>query len=156
MPKVIPNESTMVRFCTTLTSMTAPAATEINAGVDLTPYLISITASASGNTVPTPTLDSLFEASIPGTNSATFSSDYYRDDTTDTAWVTLPRRSKGYMVIQRFQSNPTRTAVTGAKVEVWPIIVTSRAAGPMSSNTAQTFTVMCSVPVPPSEGAVVV
>lgn len=154
MAKIIPNEQTMVRFVTTLSSSTAPTVAQVNAGVDLTPLLISITASSTGNSVPTPTLDNLFETSVPGTAAATFSADFYRDDTTDTAWNTLPRAAKGYIVIQRYGANATRTAVVAAKLEVWPVTVTSRAAGPLSSNTAQTFTVMCSVPVPPTENAV--
>lgn len=155
MSKVIPNQETMVRFVTTLTSSTAPTATQINAGVDLTPLLISITASSNGNSVPTPTLDTLFETSIGGTSSASFSADFYRDDTTDTAWTTLPRGTEGYFVIQRMKANATRTAVAADKVEVWPIQVTSRSAAAMTSNTAQMFTVTCSVPVEPSENAVV-
>lgn len=155
MAKIIPNGETMVRFVTTLTSTTAPAATEINAGTDLTPFLVSITASATGNTVPTPSLDTLFETSIPGTSAASFSADFYRDDASDTAWTLLPRGTKGYFVIQRYNANAGRTATAAAKVEVWPVTITSRAAGPLSSNTAQTFTVTASVPVEPSENATV-
>lgn len=156
MAKIIPNEQTMVRFVTTLSSMTAPSAAQVNAGVDLTPLLISITASATGNAVPTPTLDSLFETSIPGTSTASFTADFYRDDTTDLAWTTLPRGTKGYFAIQRWGANATRTITTGNKLEVWPVTVTSRAAGPSSSNTALTMTVNCSVPAVPAENATAV
>ena len=156
MSKVIPNQETMVRYVTTLTSQSSPTATQINAGVDLTPFLISITASSTGNSVPTPTLDTLFETSIGGTSAAQFSADFYRDSATDLAWDTLPRGTKGYIVIQRFGANGTRTAVAAQKVEVWPIQVTSRSASAMTSNTAQMFTVTCSVPVEPKEDAVVV
>lgn len=155
MSKVIPNEETAVRFVTTLANMNAPTVAELTLGVDLTPLLISITANSTGNTVPTPALDSLFETSIGGTSSAQFSADFYRDDVADTAWETLPRETKGYMVIQRFGANETRTFVAGDEVEVWPIAVTSRSSGPLASNTAQTFTVMASVPVEPNEGALV-
>lgn len=155
MSKVIPNQETMVRFCTTLSSSVAPSVAEVNAGVDLTPLLISITASSQGNSVPTPTLDTLFETSIGGTSSAQFSADFYRDTVNDLAWDTLPRGTKGYFVIQRFGANPTRTATVADKVEVWPTQVTSRSAAAMTSNTAQMFSVTCSVPVEPSENAVV-
>lgn len=155
MAKIIPNEETMVRFATTLSSITAPTVAQVNAGIDLTPLLISITASSTGNTVPTPTLDTLFETSVPGTSSANFSADFYRDDAADTAWETLPRGTKGYFVIQRFGANATRTVVAADEVEVWPVTVTSRSASAMTSNTAQMFTVTCSVPVEPVEDAVV-
>lgn len=155
MAKIIPNEETAVRFVTTLASMTAPTAAQINAGVDLTPLTISVTATSTGNTVPTPTLDSLFETSVPGTSAAQFSADFYRDDAADTAWTTLPRGTKGYFVIQRFNAAANRTFSAGNAVEVWPVTITSRAAGPLTSNTAQTFTVTASVPVKPEEAAVV-
>lgn len=155
MAKIIPNQESMVRFCTTLSSMTAPTVAQVNAGVDLTPLLISITASATGNTVPTPTLDTLFETSVPGTSAASFSADFYRDDAADTAWTTLERGVKGYFVIQRFGASPTRVVVATDEVEVWPVQVTSRSASAMTSNTAQMFTVTCSVPQEPVEDAIV-
>ena len=82
----------------------------------------------------------------------------YRDsvDANDDAWNALPRGTTGVFYISRFGGTGTnRLPVATNKVEVWPIIVTSRAASPMSSNTAQTFTLTCSVPVEPNEAAVI-
>lgn len=155
MAKIIPNEETAVIFVTTLASMSAPSAAQINAGVDLTPLVISITASSTGNVVPTPALDTLFETSIGGTTSAQFSADFYRDDTADTAWTTLPRGTKGYFVVQRFNAAADRRVVSGDRVEVWPVQITGRSASALTSNTAQMFTVTASVPVEPNEAAVV-
>lgn len=157
MTKVIPNANTWVGFATTVANIQSPTTTEITNSVNLTPLLISITASSTGNTVPTPTLDTLFETNIPGTSAADFSADFYRDDASDTAWTTLPRGTKGFFIISRFGgTGVNKRPVSGQKVEVWPVQVTARSAGAMTSNTAQTFTSMCSVPIEPAESATVV
>jgi hypothetical protein len=156
MTRFIPNERSYVGFATTIANIQAPTAAEIAAAVDLTGFCVSINASAQGNTVPTPALDSLFETSILGTSQASFTADFYRDDAADTAWTTLPRAEEGFFIISRVGSSGTgHVPVATDKVEVWPVIVTSRQAGAMSSNTVQTFTMNASVPVVPAEDAVV-
>jgi hypothetical protein len=82
----------------------------------------------------------------------------YRDSVAanDDAWTLLPRNTSGVFYISRFGGTganlkPIATDV----VEVWPVRVISRAASAMSSNTAQTFTLTCSVPAEPNENAVV-
>lgn len=157
MSRYIPNENSWVGFVDVLTG-TYPAVDtdDIAAATDLTPDLISLTASSTGNTVPTPSLDTLFETSVPGTATAQFSADFYRDDVTDDAWEALPRGTKGYFIIGRGGLTGTTVAgkpkpVTGNVVEIWPVQVTSRAAGPMTSNTAQVFTVTCAVLEEPDE-----
>jgi hypothetical protein len=168
--KVIPNENSWVGFRPTTQLIVSPftvtpgvvtpaspsLATEITPAVDLTGFLISITANTTGNTVPTPTLKTLFETSIAGTAGAQFSADFYRDDQADLAWSTLPRGTKGFFLISRFGGQgPSAQPALGQKVEVWPVRVTSRSASAMTSNTAETFTVTCSVPSEPVEDAVV-
>ncbi len=157
MTKIIPNDESFVGFATTVASIAAPTVANVTAAVNLTPLLVSITASSQGNTVPTPTLDTLFESSIGGTSSAQFSADFYRDDTNDAAWITLPRGTVGYFIISRFNGTGTNhRPVAGQRCEVWPVIVTSRSSAALASNTAQTFTVTCSVPTEPAENAQVV
>jgi hypothetical protein len=157
MARVIPNGNTYVAFCTTIASTAlVPTAAEIAAGVNLTPFIISINASTNGNTVATPSFDSTFETNIPGTVTATFEADMYRDATTDTAWTTLPRGTAGFMVISRFGGTGTlKLPVSTNKVEVWPVLVMTRSAQNMTNNTAQTMTVQCSVPQVPNESAIV-
>jgi len=157
MGRVIPNEQTYVCFLTTVASATlAPTALEVTGGVDLTPFLMSINASAQGNQVPTPSLDSLFETSIVGTSQATFTADFYRDDTADTAWDTFPRGAKGYVVISRFGGSGTdQKPIAADIVEVWPIEVVSRTAAAMQNNAVQTFTITCAVNIVPNEAAAV-
>lgn len=156
MARIIPNENTWVGFATTVATLNAPTAAELTSAVDLTHWLISLNASAQGNTVPTPSFDTLFETSVPGTSQASFSADFYRDDATDTAWTTLPRATSGYFVISRFGGKGTNNKPIAAdKVEVWPVMVVSRTMANMSNNTVMTFTVTCSVPQEPAEAATV-
>lgn len=156
MAKIIPNAESWVGFATAIVNKTGPTVAEVNGATNVTPLLISINAASSGNTVPTPTLDTLFETSVPGTSAAQFSADFYRDDAADTAWELFPRGTKGYFLISRFGGGGTvnQPNVVGNKLEVWPVTVTSRSSAGLTSNTAQMFTVTCSVPVEPAENAV--
>lgn len=159
MARIIPNSNTWVGFSTTMATQTggaqAPSAgTDIAGSVNLTGLLISINASSQGNVVPTPALDTLFETSIIGTSQASFSADFYRDSSADTAWTTLPRKTSGWFIISRFGTNGAAPIATN-KVEVWPVQVVSRTSANVANNTVQTFTVTCSVPVEPNENATV-
>jgi len=162
MSRIVPNENTWVGFSTTVpTNLQAPSAAAIAGATtdDLTCFVVSINASSQGNTVPTPSICSLFETSIPGTSAAQFSADFYRDDAVDgdIAWDSLPRATRGVFYISRFGGGGAAAMpIVGDKVEVWPVIVTSRAAASLASNTAQTFTLTCAVSDIPAEDAVVV
>lgn len=153
--RIIPNENSWIGFSKTRPAdLHAPTAAELNAAVDLTSFIISITAQSQGNTVPTPNIDTLFETSVPGTSQASFTADMYRDDAGDTAWDTLPRGVVGYFFISRFGgTGADYKPVAGEAIEVWPVRITSRTASAMASNTAQTFTCVAAVPEEPAEGA---
>jgi len=157
MARLIPNESTWVGFKATIASATlAPTVAEVSSAIVLTPHLISLNASSQGNTVPTPSFDTLFETTVPGTVSAQFSADFYRDDTTDTAWDTLPRGTSGFFIVARFGgSGVGNKPIAADEVEIWPTKVTSRSMQNMASNQVLMFSVQCSVPKEPNEAAVV-
>lgn len=158
MARLIPNENTWIGFAAanSITNIAAPTAAQVAAAIDLTGHCISLNASSRGNTVPTPSFDSLFETSTAGTSAATFDADFYRDDTDDLAWDTLPRGTRGFFIISRFGGTGTNNLpVATDEVEVWPVMVTSRTMANMSSNTVLTFTASCSVNVEPAEAAVV-
>jgi len=155
--RVIPNESSWIGFTPTRPAdMKAPTEAELQGATDLTGFVISLTAQSQGNTVPTPSIDTLFETTVPGTSQASFQADMYRDDDKDTAWETLTRDLAGYFYISRFNGTGTdHMPISGEKVEVWPVRITSRTASALASNTAQTFTCMAAVPEEPAEDAVV-
>ncbi len=159
MARIIPNENTWVGFAAagSISDISAPTESQVAAAVDLTGFVISLNASSRGNTVPTPSFDSLFETSTSGTSAATFDADFYRDDEDDLAWETLPRGTRGFFIISRFGgSGEGNLPEQGDMVEIWPVTVTSRTMANMSSNTVQTFTCSCSVNVEPDEDATVV
>ena len=156
MTRIIPNENTFIGFADTVADITKPTGTEITGAVNLTPWCLSINASTTGNTVPTPTLDTLFETSIAGTVQGSFTADFYRDDEEDLAWETLPRKAKGFVIISRFGGSGTDAIPTsGDNVEVWPILIVSRTMSAGGSNTVLTFTVTASIPQEPEEDAIV-
>lgn len=158
MARIIPNEESWVGFAPAIVDIATPTAAELTGAVNLTKFLISINASSQGNIVPTPSIDTLFETSIAGTVQASFSADFYRDDTAsgDLAWDTLPRSTSGFFLISRFGGTGEnhRPAAT-QKLEVWPVLVVSRTMSNMSNNTVMTFTMTASVPAEPNEASTV-
>lgn len=156
--RVIPNENSWIGFTTTRpASLSAPTDLELAAATKLTGLVISLTAQATGNSIPTPNLENLFETSIPGTTTASFTGDFYRDDADDLAWETLERGTTGYFLISRFGGTGTNNVPdVGETLEVWPVRILSRTASAMASNTAQTFTCTAAVPEVPVELATVV
>ena len=202
MARIIPNNNTFIGFypvaafgssdfagwdATTWNSSKANPSitgTEVKKFLDITPFVISLTAQSTGNTVPTPVLDSLYEGNVPGTVNASFTMDLYRDDasysdgnasgitgafgdisavqsgSTDFAWSLLKRGLKGYVIISRF-NEPVSSQGTNQRpstnniVELWPVVITAKTAGPVTSNTVQTFSVTAAVPFEPAEYATV-
>jgi hypothetical protein len=152
MARIIPNENTWIGFTPVAVTDQAPTVAQIASAIDLTGYCISLNASSRGNTVPTPSFDSLFETSTAGTSAATFDADFYRDDDEDLAWETLPRGTRGSFIIARFGGSGTgNLPIAGDEVEVWTVMITSRTMANMSSNTVLTFTASCSVNIEPNE-----
>jgi hypothetical protein len=156
MTRIIPNENTFIGFVPDVANLAAPTTAELALAIDITGWCLSITASTTGNTVPTPSLDTLFETSIAGTVSGSFTGDFYRDDEDDLAWETLPRKQKGYIILSRYGgTGQNAKPMSGDSVEVWPILVVSRTMSAGGSNTVLTFTVTAAVPEEPEEDAIV-
>ena len=159
MAKIIPNQNTWIGFVTTFTNAATtliPTEAEVAGATDVTPFVISLNASSQGNIVPTPSLDSLFETSIPGTSQATFSGDFYRDDTNDDAWDLWERGDSGFFIVSRYGGSGTASIPEAADtVEVWPVFIVSKTMANMANNTVETFTLTCSVPVEPDENVTV-
>lgn len=164
MARVIPNEECWIGFLPDAepVDLCSPTAAEIAECIDLTCFVSSLNASSQGNTVPVPELCSLYEKSIQGTVSASFSGEFYRDDektpegvNIDLAWNTLPMKTKGTFIIARFGVEKNSPPKSGDAVECWPVLVSARTAGPMSSGTPLTFTLTAAVPEAPCEDGVV-
>ena len=163
MTRIVPNEECWIGFLPDIVpaDLCSVPLAEITAAIDLTCLISSLTASATGNTVPTPSLCSLFETSVPGTSSATFTGEFYRDSDEDVAWDTLPRKAKGTFIIARFgvpkdATTGVPTPIVGTLIEVWPVEITSRQAGAMASGTPLTFTSNAAVNIEPCEDGAVI
>lgn len=168
--RVIPNEESWIGFLPGKipADLCSPTVAEIAECVDLTCFISSLNATSQGNTVPTPSLCSLFETSVPGTSQATFTGEFYRDGpdnagdpVVDLAWNTLPRKTKGCFIVGRFgiAKDPTSgkpEPKAGDYVECWPVEITSRAAGAMASGTPLTFSVTAAINIEPCEDAEIV
>ncbi|HXH57724.1 hypothetical protein [Iamia sp.] len=139
-----------VWYVATLATPSAPSAAAVTAGVDLTPFLTrdGLTTPNSGSTLDVSDASSRQNKTAAGT----FGGDpielkLNRDDTpaNDTAWVTLPRGTAGYIVVRRFGGSAV-AATAAQKVEVWPVEVISRENAPIAENAKQMFTARCAIP----------
>lgn len=156
MARLIPNENTQVFFAPAIADLAAPTVAEIEGGTDLTDFILTMDASTSGNELPTPTFASLFETSISGTVTSSFTAEFYRDDETDTAWETLPRATDGYFVVSRFGfSGADGAPAAGDDCEVWPVRLTTRSATALQNNEVQRFGIEAAIPEEPAEDATV-
>lgn len=153
MSRLIPNGNTKIVYIDqpTLGVPASISAADVAAGTDLTPYIMSLQASVSAQALPIPAMDSIFESAISGVEQGTFQIDLYRDDLTDggsdAAWDLLDRGQTGIVVVSRMKP----TISDGDVVEVWPILVLSRAMANMSSNGILTFTAQAALTGKPDE-----
>ena len=139
-----------VWFVTTLSSVTSPTAVQINAGVDLTPFLLrdGLSTPNSGNTIDASDAASRFNKTAPGTRGGdAITLSLQRDNTTDTAWTTLVEDTAGYIVVRRFGGS-TVTTTPAQKVEVYTGTVINREMSPIGDQT-QRFTASFSVEAAP-------
>jgi hypothetical protein len=174
MSRLVPNERSFIAWSPTRpVAIDKPKVAEIAAAIDLTCDCISLTAMAQGNAVPIHELCSLWEKSVPGTASASFSADFYRDDEAQTGTEEVPTGgdvahrllqlgADGVFYISRFLPRESNGELPGSTIpavgdiiEVWPIIITSQADGPISSATPLSFSITGAVPDRPELRAVV-
>jgi len=158
MARYIPNQHSWFGFVTTLGTGNpqAPSAAALASAVILTPLITGLTASSTGQAVPTPDFGNLFETSISGTVQATFQIDGYRDDVSanDLLWNTLPRGQSGFIVIG-LKAAATVPVATD-KVDCWPIQVLSRTVPNYTSGQVVACQITCSVPQVPGENVAMV
>lgn len=147
-----------VQFVPTIASTSAPTATEINAGTDLTPFMTpdGLDTPLNGSTIDVQAANDRYKATAPGSyggDPITFRG--YRDDATDTAYTTLARDTSGYLVVRRFAATSGTAIASSQKVEVWPVTVISNNPVPTADNEAQKFECTMSVQPAPTLNATV-
>lgn len=140
MVRVIADGEVKISWVTTIASVTAPTTAEMAAGTELTGYLSTLDTPLEGESVDSSDLSSAFNKSVAGTYGGGASGTFYRDDTTDTAWTTLPRNTLGHLVIRRFGGSTVDYASSDS-VEVWPARVIARSPSSLDRNSVQVFNV---------------
>lgn len=102
----------------TVSDKNAPTVTEIEAGINLTPFLPTggVDISWTQNNATLPMLDESFVVSAVGTEAAEITLTGVRDDTSDDFWDAFERGENFYLVVSRFGS-----ADSGDVVEVYPV-----------------------------------
>lgn len=140
MVRVISDGEVKIQWAATISDTSAPTTTELGNGTELTGFLASLDTPLDGESVDSSDLSSAFNKNVAGTYGGGATGTFYRDDTTDTAWSTLPRNTTGYVVVRRFGGSTVAWASSDA-VEVWPVRVITRSPSSMDRNSVQVFTV---------------
>jgi len=118
-----------VHWVPTIASVTAPTVAELAAGTELTPFLApaGLLTPDEGTEADASDLSSVRDKSIPSTVGGNVEGEFYRDDTTDTAWTTLTRDATGYILSAPFGGTGTDNALIATDAcEVWTVRVSNR------------------------------
>ena len=159
MARFIPDGVLKVSYVATIADTSAPTATEITAGTDLTPFLRGLSTPLEGSTVDISDASSKYNKTAAGTYGGQMvTAEFYRDDdqANDTVWNLLPRGTEGYFVVARRGGSGTDGAIAASDyVDVWPIEVITRNPADYARNEPTGFAVSCAVPNEPAEDVTV-
>lgn len=148
-----------LHYVPSIADKTAPTTTEIDAGTDLSGFLLrdGLSTPLPGSTMDTADVSSDYSKTGRGSFGAEpISVTLHRDDAADTAWDTLPRATTGFLVVARQGgSGAGGDLAAGDPVEVWDIDVISREPVDIADNQTQRFVATCAVPDTPELDAVV-
>ena len=149
-----------IHVLTSLSSMTSPSLAEINAGVDLSGFLLKdgFSRPRSGNEVNVSVVTNRENLSVAGSiNNGPITMKFRLDDTTDTAWNTLVEGSAKYVVFLPTGGSGTGGAIgVGDVVEVHHGDILERAKEDIAENARAAFSARLSTRTPPVLAAVVV
>lgn len=140
-----------VRFLPTVADQAAPDRTEIDAGIDLSPFIAGITGFQLNNSpIPVPNLNDTFTSQIDGEDTVADSTLTLNDDTDDDAIRTaLPKGTAGFILLMPYGDTPTK------RCEVWPVKVTGYNDAWSVDNSPAQATVGFAITAVPEQDAVV-
>ena len=158
MARVNPPGVTEVAWVTTVAVVTAPTATEINAGADLTGFVMGVPSVAeSFNTADTSNLSSKRNTNIPASYGGdTGSMTVYMDDATDTAYETLLRDTAGFVAVAWYGLATTGTWAIADKVWLYPATVGRRSVDAVGRDDALVAGIEFSITGDPTENFAIV
>lgn len=118
MAKLSSEGNVKVFWLPTVASKAAPSVANIAAGTELTPFLptAGVGIDWTQNNASIDMLDESFTAEVIGTEGATITLTFVRDDAADDAWDLFVRGTNGYLLVSRFGA-PVALDV----VEVYPV-----------------------------------
>lgn len=129
MARQTPDGLLKVHWVPTIANTAAPTVAELAAGTDLTPFLTpaGINLPDEGTEADSSDLSSERDKSVPSTIGGNPEAEFWRDDTTDTAWTTLARGTSGYLLVAIFGGTGTDAALIATDTcDVWTVRVSSR------------------------------
>jgi hypothetical protein len=157
MAKYIAAEKVEVWVVPSISSVSAPTVTEMNAGTRLTTFIRGgVSIDFASNLVDSATLESAFNSTSPGTFGGGLNSlnGVLRDNAADTAWNALPRDTAGYLVVQLGTATGTAWG-SGDVVDIYPWQVVSRNIGDLARDQLVTFDVGFAITSVPTFGSTV-
>ncbi len=152
MPRQVFEEQYKVHFLPACADISAPTQAEITAGTDLSTFVTKdgVQIGTSNQRVSVGDISTTFDGEIMGSWGANLAVSFFKDDTTDTAWTTLPRGTAGFLLIALFGS----TAAT-EPAYVFPIECGQRELPTSAANERQSFTVPMAVTGAPDLDSVI-
>jgi hypothetical protein len=119
--RYIPPGTRKIYWVTTIATYTAPSRAELNAGIDLSNEIASMTGfTVTSAAIETPDLSGRFAPSIPGRITADKSSiSFYASSNSSDVRTVLPRDTAGFVVIL------PEGDITGQRCDVFPAKVSS-------------------------------
>lgn len=160
MAKFIAAENVEIFAVTTLSSLTSPTATQINAGTRLTTKMTGgVTIDFAANLVDAATLESAFNSTVAGTFGGGLNSlnGVLKDNVVanDTIWTTATRRgTTGWLVVAPY--NPGTVIASGDVVDIYPWEVVSQNIGDLARDQLVKFDVGFAITSAPTLGATAV
>ena len=118
-------------YVATIAVLTAPTAAELNAGTDLTGFIVDngLDIPESGRTVDSSDGSSRRDKTVAGTYGGDEGSvEFHREKPAaqDTAWATLPRSTAGYLAVAPYGLATPGTFAIADVVDIIPIEVGNR------------------------------
>jgi len=148
--------TTKVFFVPSIANLSAPSASEVNAGTSLTPQLAEINGFSFENSpIETPDMSSAFVSKIPGEDSVGDSNmTFYEDKTTNPIATALAKGTVGNIVIF-YAGTAGANPAAADKAQVWPVIVASNAKRYTVANEPAQYMVVFTNTAGPTEATLV-
>jgi len=156
--RITPDSYTKIHIVDSISSASAPTVAELAAGTEVTGFLTpaGLDTPEEGTDADISSIASARDFSVPATIGGDISGEFYRDDSSDSAWDAMARLTVTNLVISRFGGTGTENAIIATDVvEVWPVRVSQRSNSRITRGEALRFTSTFALSGDPTLDAVV-